>query len=840
MSKSTFKRSNDDAAQELAAARKKHLNEHQSASTSAGSGSHQSKHAAGGQRKPAAGTKPPFNKSSASSSDKKFDSDKKFAHKLGGANKSNNNNNYNGKSNGSSFEDKKKPGTEYGAGKKLHDQSKGKGKAPSTAHDDDTENGSESADAAADGEQAKPGKLFNANHRFASNHKEAKLLRIERKAHTAPHFELIQRAKRIWETLRQKRMPSAERQALADELMGIVTGHMNDIIFKHDAVRVIQCCIKFGNEAQRDMVFQELKSHLLDILRSKYGKFVVSKMLKYGSAEHRNHIINVMTKMTRTLIRHRDAADLVDTAYSLYANAAQRAALVADFYGPQFLLFKTSPQTTLKEVIDSHPELESVMLTHLKQTLTGCLDKGTIGFSLVHRALLDLYLHGQAPSLKDMSSSLNEAVIDIVHTREGAHVSVLVIRDANAKDRKTIIKSMKSLVKKIGLDEHGFAVLLALFDMVDDTVLVSKAVLSEIQESLPEFVESKYGFRVLQYLLAPRSKRYIPEHVLAVLAEGDGNPNSKKDTDVRREELRRAILPSLVAYATEHVEALSRDPHKLPLIQELVSSSSATELAPFYAALVAECLKDGEQSLIQHANGHRMVRQLILSERVSDEAPSFASQLFSQLSGQQDALLESNHGLFVASAFVRSPDAAVAASAKTAFNKHMKALKAKSTLAGAKVLIESLEGKAAPASAEPTRAAAPATPAAAAAKQPAKKAAESTPVAASKPTAAAVSTPAAAAVATPKGKGKTPAKAAAAAAPAPMEIDDEPVATPAPATARKAAAAAAATPARAAPAAAMPSTPTNGPSPPGVRTRHQTSVKAARTMAAAGAKTPAR
>ena len=46
------------------------------------------------------------------------------------------------------------------------------------------------------------------------------------------------------------------------------------------------------------------------------------------------------------------------------------------------------------------------------------------------------------------------------------------------QDRKIIIKSFKSLVCKICKEENGHIVLMAIFDSVDDTVLVRKAILS--------------------------------------------------------------------------------------------------------------------------------------------------------------------------------------------------------------------------------------------------------------------------------------------------------------------------------------------------------------------------
>jgi pumilio family protein 6 len=45
------------------------------------------------------------------------------------------------------------------------------------------------------------------------------------------------------------------------------------------------------------------------------------------------------------------------------------------------------------------------------------------------------------------------------------------------QDRKVIVKSFKTFVAKICKDEYGHLVMLALFDSVDDTKLIQKAIL---------------------------------------------------------------------------------------------------------------------------------------------------------------------------------------------------------------------------------------------------------------------------------------------------------------------------------------------------------------------------
>ena len=62
-------------------------------------------------------------------------------------------------------------------------------------------------------------------------------------------------------------------------------------------------------------------------------------------------------------------------AYNDYANAAQRAALVEEFYGPSFALFKTPEARSLEQIMGSQPEKRDAILRNMKDTLSGLVEK---------------------------------------------------------------------------------------------------------------------------------------------------------------------------------------------------------------------------------------------------------------------------------------------------------------------------------------------------------------------------------------------------------------------------------------------------------------------------------
>lgn len=80
----------------------------------------------------------------------------------------------------------------------------------------------------------------------------------------------------------------------------------------------------------------------------------------------------------RRLIRHTEAAEIVETAYNDYANAAQRSALIQEFYGPTFALFKTddsAPPKPLTQILSENSEHHDPILKHLKESLLPLCDK---------------------------------------------------------------------------------------------------------------------------------------------------------------------------------------------------------------------------------------------------------------------------------------------------------------------------------------------------------------------------------------------------------------------------------------------------------------------------------
>jgi pumilio family protein 6 len=90
-------------------------------------------------------------------------------------------------------------------------------------------------------------------------------------------------------------------------------------------------------------------------------------------------------------------------------------------------------------------------------------------------------------------SLFKEQLHQLVHTKDGAHAACLLLSYGSAKDRKVMIKSIREIIPQMSTDQYGHTVLIILCAVVDDTKLVSKAVLAELKDSWHELICHKWG-----------------------------------------------------------------------------------------------------------------------------------------------------------------------------------------------------------------------------------------------------------------------------------------------------------------------------------------------------------
>ncbi|KAJ2056749.1 Pumilio y domain member 6 [Coemansia sp. S146] len=494
-------------------------------------------------------------------------------------------------------------------------------------------------------------------------------------------------ARKLWEQLRRGDLDGDARRTHMAAMMGLIGGRIKEITLKHDMSRVVQTCIKYGSGEQRAAIAGELEGAELELARSMYGRHILLRLLKHCPAA-RARIMAALSGHVRRLVRHKDAAAVVDECYSVYANAAQRWALAAEFYGGECAVMGAHV-ASVDALIAQAPQRRAGIVAALKLAAAPLLEKGTVQHGVVHRVLLDLVRLAEGADRRAAIEALHAHAVEMVHTRDGAHCAMLCLLHGSPKDRKALVRSFRPFVRKMACDEHAHAVLIGALDCVDDTVFVAKTLLADLCALAADLLPDTHGRRVLLYALAGRSPHYVGADALAVLRAGDPvrAATSKKDPAARRRELAAAAGPALAAWAAGHAAAAVFDPLPSQAVAETLVRAPCDKRAAWDAvlALVSHDVAPGH--VLLHPVANRVVSTCILAGHAparaaaADAAPPFegnppyAADVLDALVESGQLLAAAQAGAFPVRALLEVP--ATAGRARELLAPHLSAIRAK-------------------------------------------------------------------------------------------------------------------------------------------------------------------
>lgn len=398
-----------------------------------------------------------------------------------------------------------------------------------------------------------------------------------------PHSSLLIQAKHAWSLARRKTVPSpAERQADIQRLMGVIRGHVKEVVFKHDASRIVQTVVKYGSAAEREEVVVELKGSFVQLAQSRYSKFLTTKLVRLCPA-HRASILSEFQGSVLRLLLHREASSVLADAFELYSNAYERSILLRDFYGKEAALFapsasgdvteaqKEQAKKGLRGVLESlgadeeqRKRVVGAVKTNLV-TLFNNEDKGAVTHAVVHHALWE-YLDAlemiqdeaeRDKGRREIFEMCQDVVAELVHTKDGSRVVREFLARGSAKDRKQILKVLKPHIERMCTDDEAQLVLFTALDVVDDTKLLAKSLISSITTptTLNTLCKTSQGRRSILYLIVPRTTRHFTPALLRSIGETDAVADkagtSKKERGLREAEVRGAASPGVLEWVEE-------------------------------------------------------------------------------------------------------------------------------------------------------------------------------------------------------------------------------------------------------------------------------------------------
>ncbi|KAL8733720.1 MAG: hypothetical protein Q9166_001913 [cf. Caloplaca sp. 2 TL-2023] len=444
----------------------------------------------------------------------------------------------------------------------------------------------------------------------ASTHAKQKALAQERRA-AKPNADPIARSKKLWERLRRKsHVPLEERKKLVAELFDIVTGHVKDFVLKHDSVRVVQTAIKYANRDQRKMIAKELQGEYRNLAESRYAKFLLGKLLVHGDKEIRDMIVPEFYGHVRRLIRHPEASWILDDIYRGVASSEQKNFLLREWFGAEFAIFKSEGEgylntSVLKVILAEHPGKRKPVMHALYDLINILVQKKTTGFTMLHDAMRQYMLN-----IKMGSEELTEflellkgdeegnLLKNLAFTASGAGVVSMALAHGSAKDRKLILRAYKNLWPQLAYDEHGHQIILAAYDVIDDTVLTSKSISAELVGKSTDLDETQtqaviatlnhnFARIPILYLFANRRESFLRtlERGLLDTVHSIRTDTSKKDPATRRKELIAPISPPLLSLIANNAETLVLSSFGCQFIMEFLPGAAGDRMPALKAVV---------------------------------------------------------------------------------------------------------------------------------------------------------------------------------------------------------------------------------------------------------------
>lgn len=381
----------------------------------------------------------------------------------------------------------------------------------------------------------------------------AKEMSESRKMKRKPNYDLEKELTVRWEKMRCHDVSKEDRSKLVTEALSKMNGKYLEIAGSHVTARVLQTCVKWCSQSERDAIFVALQPHLLTLCRQKYAVFLVKKLIKLATKKQFHWFISSLHGHVASLLRHTIGAAVVDCAFQR-ATPSQKRSLLLELYSTELQLFKGLTEQKSQSLLETISKLglqKSSVLQYMTIVIQPLLEKGIVEYSIVHTVILEYLTIADKTSAMDVIRQLiphltqGSSVIDgdelsgvpelptktkakkkrsseprlirIMYSREGLKLALACLKHGSAKDRKKIIKSLKGQIMKLALNEYGCLFLVCLLSIVDDTKLVTKIVIQDLTKHLKQLIFDKNGRHPLLQLLRPLCSRYLPPAYLAYL-----------------------------------------------------------------------------------------------------------------------------------------------------------------------------------------------------------------------------------------------------------------------------------------------------------------------------------
>ncbi|XP_023943224.2 protein penguin [Bicyclus anynana] len=527
--------------------------------------------------------------------------------------------------------------------------------------------------------------------------KEKKNLRLERRKAkaTAEIFEISHKAKLLAAQIQRKVIKQDFKITACKELHSLIKGQYKAIALTHDLSRVIQVLLKHSTEDIKNEITEELMDVMVPMMQSKYAQHSVKRILKYGTNFIRHEVIKKFFGHIVSLATHSVSAPVLDYAYGEFATKKEKIHMQQEFYGDMYKNTKDDKVKTLSDTYKDSPEMKSAILQSCKANIQRILDKNLHDGELLHSVLYDYMKACSDEDRAELISTLSPLIVPLSNSLPGVNAACVCVWQGTNKDKKAILKVVKEHVLPLSKHKTGYRLLLAIFDSVDDTVLVKKTIVSTLAGNIQDVASDQRGNMTLHWLVKPKDSAIFHPGITSFLEDGLKSGTSKKDPELRVSELREAILPALKSNMEEDPKFWI-DKSRMPLVVAVLSTETSKSLLQALASVICDPNwtipvpnKDSTVLAVEDAGIHMSLKKLAALDKTATD--SFGEAVCDHISEETlQAWLSTNRGCFFVLQLIENNNEKISGKLKKLIKPHINTLKQK-TVEGAKLLVQSVQ-----------------------------------------------------------------------------------------------------------------------------------------------------
>jgi len=525
-------------------------------------------------------------------------------------------------------------------------------------------------------------------------HKKKKKLGGEEK------YDAFKKATKLWEELRDEKTGVAQKKKLCSQVAQLFYGNVTAWIRNAGGSRMLQHLVEHGDAEIRRRLFAEIdsKETVLAFTKDTHDQKVVMKFIRHGTKEQRAKILGYFSGKIVSLTKHNIATHVIELAYGEFSTAPQRAAMLQEFFGAMFALFKEEDVRSLSDVLQKHPDQKKAVMAALQRGLQAMLHKGVLNNTLILSLMREYMLFSDEAERQTVVESIQDGLLAVVHTRDGARIAQLCLWNGSAKQRKAILKSFKEHLMEVATTEHANTVLMAALDCVDDTKFLAKAVIDPLLANTTKLVETDAGVKTFMYIVLGRNPTFFSPALISSLKQGDGNSYSKKDAATRRREVTEAMAPTLSEQIVGNIEHQCRNPKWTLFLGDALKALPKAEQKTMVMTAIAKHagveLEGADViTLVDLPYSQKMLCYCIKQDAQNkrDGMPLFSLLLLKHAKANLTKWLSCNRGCFLALVMLETGVGRIVVPVRRMVREHIKMIKANAgKFKGAKLLVDKL------------------------------------------------------------------------------------------------------------------------------------------------------